>query len=99
MPEGPFHLVLCRNVAFTYFAPPPQEEVLSKGVTGLERAAGPLPVFRKRTAGHNPLRFGNVWIQILVLQSLAKLQALTPCPFGQFGGIFDFLFEERQHFG
>jgi chemotaxis protein methyltransferase CheR len=28
-PEGPFHLVLCRNVAFTYFAPPLQREVLS----------------------------------------------------------------------
>jgi chemotaxis protein methyltransferase CheR len=30
MPEGPFHLVLCRNVAFTYFAPPVQHEVLAR---------------------------------------------------------------------
>ncbi len=30
MPEGPFHLVLCRNVAFTYFAPPVQREVLTR---------------------------------------------------------------------
>jgi chemotaxis protein methyltransferase CheR len=29
-PEGPFHLVLCRNVAFTYFAPPLQREVLAR---------------------------------------------------------------------
>ncbi|ATB29366.1 CheR family methyltransferase [Melittangium boletus] len=29
MPEGPFHLVLCRNVAFTYFAPPVQQRVLA----------------------------------------------------------------------
>ncbi len=70
MPDGSFHLVLCRNVAFTYFAPPLQQEVLARlmerlvpggllvigghealpeGATGLERAAGPLPIFRKRT--------------------------------------------------
>ena len=30
MPEGPFHLVLCRNVAFTYFARPVQREVLAR---------------------------------------------------------------------
>ena len=69
MPDGPFHLVLCRNVAFTYFAPPLQHEVLARllerltpegllviggheslpeGATGLERAAGALPIFRKR---------------------------------------------------
>ena len=30
MPEGPFHLVLCRNLAFTYFAPPVQREVLAR---------------------------------------------------------------------
>jgi chemotaxis protein methyltransferase CheR len=30
MPEGPFHLVLCRNVAFTYFAPPVQRQVLAR---------------------------------------------------------------------
>ncbi|WP_224362827.1 CheR family methyltransferase [Hyalangium versicolor] len=30
MPAGPFHLVLCRNVAFTYFAPPLQREVLAR---------------------------------------------------------------------
>ncbi|MFP2932399.1 CheR family methyltransferase [Pyxidicoccus sp. 3LG] len=33
--EGPFHLVLCRNVAFTYFAPPLQREVLAKLVERL----------------------------------------------------------------
>ena len=68
LPEGPFHLVLCRNVAFTYFAPPLQREVLARlmerlvpggllvigaheslpeGAPLLERAAGPLPLFRK----------------------------------------------------
>lgn len=68
LPEGPFHLVLCRNVAFTYFAPPLQHEVLARLVERLvpggllvigaheslpdnapplERAAGPLPLFRK----------------------------------------------------
>jgi chemotaxis protein methyltransferase CheR len=30
MPEGPFHLVLCRNVAFTYFARPVQRELLPR---------------------------------------------------------------------
>jgi chemotaxis protein methyltransferase CheR len=30
MPEGPFHLVLCRNVAFTYFEPSLQREVLGR---------------------------------------------------------------------
>ncbi|MCP3140106.1 CheR family methyltransferase [Pyxidicoccus xibeiensis] len=34
-PEGPFHLVLCRNVAFTYFAPPLQREVLARLVERL----------------------------------------------------------------
>jgi chemotaxis protein methyltransferase CheR len=29
-PEGPFDLVLCRNVAFTYFAEPVQREVLAR---------------------------------------------------------------------
>ncbi|HYO68662.1 MAG TPA: CheR family methyltransferase [Archangium sp.] len=29
-PEGPFHPILCRNVAFTYFAPPVQCEVLER---------------------------------------------------------------------
>ncbi len=73
-PEGPFHLVLCRNVAFTYFAREPlQREVLGhlvarlvpRGVlvigaheslpgvetdAGLERPAGPLPLFRRAAA-------------------------------------------------
>jgi chemotaxis protein methyltransferase CheR len=36
MPEGPFHLVLCRNVAFTYFAREPlQREVLARLVERL----------------------------------------------------------------
>jgi chemotaxis protein methyltransferase CheR len=30
LPPGPFHLVLCRNVAFTYFAPPLQHELLAR---------------------------------------------------------------------
>jgi chemotaxis protein methyltransferase CheR len=34
-PEGTFHLVLCRNVAFTYFAPPLQREVLARIVARL----------------------------------------------------------------
>lgn len=75
MPDGPFHLVLCRNVAFTYFAPPLQQQVLSRllerlapegllviggheslpeGATGLERAAGALPIFRKLPAPGSP---------------------------------------------
>jgi chemotaxis protein methyltransferase CheR len=29
-PDGPFHLVLCRNVAFTYFAPALQQRVLAE---------------------------------------------------------------------
>ncbi len=29
-PDGPFDLILCRNVAFTYFEPPLQREVLSR---------------------------------------------------------------------
>jgi chemotaxis protein methyltransferase CheR len=28
--EGPFHLVLCRNLVFTYFAEPVQREVLEQ---------------------------------------------------------------------
>ncbi|MCP3102723.1 chemotaxis protein CheR [Myxococcus sp. K15C18031901] len=35
MPEGPFDLVLCRNVAFTYFAPPLQHVVLGRLVRRL----------------------------------------------------------------
>lgn len=35
MPDGPFHLVLCRNVAFTYFAPELQREVLARLVARL----------------------------------------------------------------
>ena len=35
MPEGPFDVVLCRNVAFTYFAPPLQVEVLARLVRRL----------------------------------------------------------------
>ena len=71
MPEGPFHLVLCRNVAFTYFAPPVQHEVLARllerlvpggllalgaheslpqGASGVVRAAGALPLFRREDA-------------------------------------------------
>ena len=38
MPAGPFHLILCRNVIFTYFAPALQEELLPKLVEHL--AAG-----------------------------------------------------------
>jgi chemotaxis protein methyltransferase CheR len=34
-PEGPFHLVLCRNVAFTYFAPALQRRVLGALVARL----------------------------------------------------------------
>jgi chemotaxis protein methyltransferase CheR len=29
-PEGPFHLILCRNLVFTYFAEPVQREVLER---------------------------------------------------------------------
>jgi chemotaxis protein methyltransferase CheR len=29
-PEGPFHLILCRNLVFTYFAEPVQREVLEQ---------------------------------------------------------------------
>jgi chemotaxis protein methyltransferase CheR len=36
LPDGPFHLVLCRNLAFTYFAPPLQKEVLARLVARLE---------------------------------------------------------------
>jgi chemotaxis protein methyltransferase CheR len=35
MPEGPFDLVLCRNLAFTYFAPALQAQVLDRLVTHL----------------------------------------------------------------
>ncbi|AKQ70523.1 Chemotaxis protein methyltransferase CheR [Myxococcus hansupus] len=35
MPDGPFDLVLCRNVAFTYFAPALQREVLTRLVERL----------------------------------------------------------------
>jgi chemotaxis protein methyltransferase CheR len=75
LPDGPFHLVLCRNVAFTYFAPPLQREVLARimerlvpggllvigaheslpeGAPHLERAAGPLPIFRRTSPGPLP---------------------------------------------
>lgn len=68
MPDGPFHLVLCRNVAFTYFDLEGQRAVLAgiaarlvrggflvigaheslpEPTAGLERSAGPLPVFRR----------------------------------------------------
>jgi chemotaxis protein methyltransferase CheR len=35
MPAGPFHLVLCRNLAFTYFDEPLQREVLRRLATRL----------------------------------------------------------------
>ncbi len=68
MPDGPFHLVLCRNVAFTYFDLDAQRAVLAgiaarlvrsgfliigaheslpEPTAGLERFAGPLPMFRR----------------------------------------------------
>jgi chemotaxis protein methyltransferase CheR len=30
VPDGPFHLILCRNVAFTYFAEPLQQRILAE---------------------------------------------------------------------
>jgi len=53
MPEGPFHLVLCRNVAFTYFAPPLQREVLARLVARL--VSGGLLVI----GGHESLPEGD----------------------------------------
>lgn len=35
MPEGPFHLILCRNLAFTYFDPPVQRAVAQRLVEQL----------------------------------------------------------------
>ncbi len=41
MPEGPFHLVLCRNLAFTYFDPASQRQVAEK-LAGRLRHGGAL---------------------------------------------------------
>jgi len=30
MPDGPFHLILCRNLAFTYFIEETQREILAR---------------------------------------------------------------------
>jgi chemotaxis protein methyltransferase CheR len=30
MPEGPFHLILCRNLAFTYYVVDTQREILTR---------------------------------------------------------------------
>ena len=72
LPRGPFHLVLCRNLAFTYFDAEGQRraleaiaqrlaeggllvigvrEALPAGAEGLERCAGPLPVYRRGGGG------------------------------------------------
>jgi chemotaxis protein methyltransferase CheR len=40
MPCGPFDLVLCRNLAFTYFAEPLQQQVLAGIATRLVRGGG-----------------------------------------------------------
>ena len=42
-PAGPFDLILFRNVAFTYFAPDRQREVLSR-LAGALRSAGALVI-------------------------------------------------------
>jgi chemotaxis protein methyltransferase CheR len=55
-PDGPFDVVLCRNLAFTYFAPELQKDVLKKILRVLrpdgylvvgahERISGPMPWF------------------------------------------------------
>jgi chemotaxis protein methyltransferase CheR len=72
LPAGPFHGILCRNLAFTYLDLDGQMRVLSgivarlapggllvvggherlpAGAGGLERCAGPLPVYRRSGAG------------------------------------------------
>jgi chemotaxis protein methyltransferase CheR len=43
LPEGPFDLVLCRNLAFTYFEPALQEEVLAR-ILARMRAGGALAI-------------------------------------------------------
>jgi chemotaxis protein methyltransferase CheR len=35
MPDGPFHMILCRNLAFTYFAPPLQRKIAQRLVARL----------------------------------------------------------------
>jgi CheR methyltransferase, SAM binding domain len=35
MPDGPFHMILCRNVAFTYFAPPLQSKIAERLIARL----------------------------------------------------------------
>lgn len=40
MPEGPFHLIACRNLAFTYFEEDLQAEVLSALLQRLEAGGG-----------------------------------------------------------
>jgi len=48
MPDGPFHLILCRNLAFTYFDEPLQQEILA-GLAKRLVAGGVLVIGRHET--------------------------------------------------
>ena len=56
MPSGPFDLLLCRNLAFTYFDPPLQETILHRLAERL-RPAGYLVIGRRETLPAGEERF------------------------------------------
>ncbi len=57
MPRGPFDLVLCRNLAFTYFAPSLQEKVLER-VVGRLHPGGALVIGGHETLPDPAVRLG-----------------------------------------
>ena len=56
MPRGPFHVILCRNLAFTYFAEPWQRQILAQLLDRLcERGALVLGTHERLPKGVYPL--------------------------------------------
>lgn len=59
MPDGPFDLLLCRNLVFTYFAEPVQRKLLSR-MSGRVRGGGFLIVGRDEKISGDPAVFQAV---------------------------------------
>jgi chemotaxis protein methyltransferase CheR len=55
-PDGSFDLVLCRNVAFTYFAPPGQRDALAR-IGARLRPGGALVIGRHEALTDDTVRF------------------------------------------
>ena len=55
VPDGPFDLILCRNLAFTYFQRPLRDRVAAQLVSRLDEDAGVLVIGARETLDHRAL--------------------------------------------